>query len=174
MYEASFSQCPWRVLFKCASLQYRINGHTFNCIDNCSLHRLCILDGCLPFTGQVNHSLYSPHRVLTQKSGGVLFTTLGFSLLLSGFLTAFAISAYLSGRLVLVLRRSGRHGFRIWLQEVTQIFSPWSVHLASADEDQYASEDSGFLVGKGTKDDYTTQTVPLPGERSDIELKDAT
>jgi hypothetical protein len=42
------------------------------------------------------------------------------------------------------------------------------------DEDQYASEDSGFLVGKVTKDDYTTQTEPLLGDRSDIELKDAT
>jgi hypothetical protein len=106
--------------------------------------------------------------------GGVLLTTLGFSLLLSGFLTGFAISAYLSGRLVLVLRHSGRHGFRIWLQEVTQILTPRFVHLVSVDEDQYASEDSGFLVGKVTKDDYTTQTEPLLGDRSDIELKDAT
>jgi hypothetical protein len=41
------------------------------------------------------------------------------------------------------------------------------------DEDQYASEDSGYLVGKGTKDDYTIKTEP-PGERSDTELKNAT
>jgi hypothetical protein len=95
-------------------------------------------------------------------------------LLLSGFLTAFAISTYLSGRLVLILRRSGRHGFRDWFQEVTQIFSPWFVHLVTVDEDQYASEDSGFLVGKGTKNDYTTKMEPLPGERSDTELKNAT
>ena len=115
-----------------------------------------------------------PYHVLTLKSGGVLVTTLGFALLLSGFLTAFAVSAYLSGRLVLILRRFGRHGFRDWFQEVTQMFSPWFVHLVSADEDQYASEDSGFLVGKGTKDDYKTKTEPLPGERSDTELKDAT
>lgn len=90
-------------------------------------------------------------------------------MLLSGFLTSFAISAYLSGRLVLALRRSGRRGFRVWSQEVTRVFSPWFVHLVSVDEDQYASEDSGFLVGKGTKDDYTTKM-----ERSDTELKSAT
>ncbi|KAF8500167.1 hypothetical protein F5888DRAFT_1356995 [Russula emetica] len=106
--------------------------------------------------------------------GGVLLTTLGFALLLSGFLTTFAISAYLSGRLVLNLRRSGRHGFRVWFREVTQILSPWFVHLVSVDEDQYASEDSGFSVGKGTKDDYATKTEPLPVERSDTELKHAT
>ena len=76
------------------------------------------------------------------------------------------MSAYLSGRLVFILRRSGRHGFRVWFHEVTQMFSPWFVHLVSVDEDQYASEDSGTLVEKGTKDDYTTKTEPLPGERS--------
>jgi hypothetical protein len=95
-------------------------------------------------------------------------------LLLSGFLTAFAISTYLSGRLVLALRHSGRHGFRVWSQEVTQMFTPWFVHLVSADEDQYASEDLGSLVGKGTNDEYTIKTEPLPGERSDTELKHAT
>jgi hypothetical protein len=95
-------------------------------------------------------------------------------LVLSGFLTASAISAYLFGRLVLNLRRSGRHGFRVWSQEVTQIFSSWFVHLVSVDEDQYASEDSVSLVGKGTKDDYTIKTELLPGERSDPELKHAT
>jgi hypothetical protein len=42
------------------------------------------------------------------------------------------------------------------------------------DEDQYASEDSVSLVGKGTKDDYTIKTELLPGERSDAELKHAT
>ncbi len=84
------------------------------------------------------------------------------------------MSAYLSGRLVLALRRSGRRGFRVWSQEVTRIFSPWFVHLASVDEDQYALEDSGFLVGKGTRDDSTIKTEPLPGERSDSELKNAT
>jgi hypothetical protein len=83
------------------------------------------------------------------------------------------MSAYLSGRLVLALRRSGRHGFSVWSQEVTQTLSPWFVHRVSLDEDQYASEDSGFLVGKGAKDDYTTKTEP-PGERSDTELKNVT
>ncbi|KAI0284560.1 hypothetical protein BGY98DRAFT_947529 [Russula aff. rugulosa BPL654] len=105
--------------------------------------------------------------------GSVLFTTLGLALLLSGFFTAFVMSAYLSGRLVLALRRSGRHGFSVWSQEVTQTLSPWFVHRVSLDEDQYASEDSGFLVGKGAKDDYTTKTEP-PGERSDTELKNVT
>jgi len=38
------------------------------------------------------------------------------------------------------------------------------------DEDQYASEDSGAVAGKGTKDDYATKTEPLPDERSATEL----
>lgn len=95
-------------------------------------------------------------------------------MLLSGFLTVFVISAYLSGRLVLALRHSGRHGFRVWSQEVTQIFTPWFVHLVSVDEDQDVSEGLCSLVGKGTKDHYTIETEPLAGERFDTELKHAT
>lgn len=83
------------------------------------------------------------------------------------------MSAYLSWRLVLALRRSGRHGFSVWSQEVTQTLPPWFAHRVSVDEDQYASEDSGSLVGRGTKEDYTTKTEP-PGERFDTELKNAT
>ena len=96
-------------------------------------------------------------------------------MLLSGFLTVFVLSTYLSGRLVLALRHSGRHGFRIWSQEVTQIFTPWFVHLVSVDEDQDASEGFSTLIGgQGTKDHYTIKTEPLAGERSDTELKHAT
>ncbi len=95
-------------------------------------------------------------------------------MLLSGFLTAFAISAYLSGRLVLTLRRCGRRGFRVWSQEVTQMFTPWSVHFVSVDEDQHASEDLGTLVGDDTKDGYTTKKEPLHSESSYTEPKHAT
>lgn len=42
------------------------------------------------------------------------------------------------------------------------------------DECQCTSEDSGAVVGKGTRDDYTTKTEPLLGERSDAEMKHAT
>jgi hypothetical protein len=86
----------------------------------------------------------------------------------------FAISTYLSGRLVILLRRSGRRGFRAWSQEATQMFFPSSVHLGPVDEDQYASEDSGILVGRGTKEGYTTKMEPLPSERLDTELKHVT
>lgn len=112
-------------------------------------------------------------HVLTPNLGSVLLTTLGFALLLSGFLTAVAISAYLSGRLVFALRHSGRHGFSVWSQEITQTLTPWFVHQVPVDDNQYASEDSGSFVGKGTKDDYATKTEP-PGDRSDAELKNAT
>lgn len=113
-------------------------------------------------------------HLLTPQSGGVLLATLGSALLLSGFLTAFAISAYLSGLLVLNLRRSGRRGLHAWSQQVTQIFFPSSIRLVPADEDQYASEDSGALDGKETKDGYTAKMEPLPIERSDGELKHVT
>lgn len=89
-------------------------------------------------------------------------------------MTAVAISAYLSWRLVLALRRSGRHGFSVWYQEVTQTLSPWFVHQVPVDEDQYAWEDSGSLVGKGMKDDSTIKTELLHGERIDnSELKNS-
>lgn len=53
------------------------------------------------------------------------------------------------------------------------MFFPSSVHLGPAGEDQYASEDSGTLVGRGTKEGYTTKMGPLPSECSD-ELKHVT
>lgn len=84
------------------------------------------------------------------------------------------MSAYLSGRLILHLRRSGRGGFRAWSQEATRIFFPSSAHLARVDEDQDSSEDSGTLVGRGTKDSYTTKMELPPGERPDSELKHVT
>jgi hypothetical protein len=123
------------------------------------------------FLGKQNLLLHNSCHLLTPQSGGVLLATLGSALLLSGFLTAFAISAYLSGLLVLNLRRSGRGGFRAWSQQVTQILFPSSAHLP-VDEDQYASEDSGALDGKDTKDG--TNMEPLPIERWDNELKHAT
>ncbi|KAH9994547.1 hypothetical protein BJV74DRAFT_831158 [Russula compacta] len=97
--------------------------------------------------------------------GGILVATLGFTLLVSGFLTTFAISAYLSGRLILILHRSGRSGFRTgvrnWSQEVAHIFFPSSAHLAPVDDDRYGAEDSGILVERGTEDGHATKMETL-------------
>jgi hypothetical protein len=100
-------------------------------------------------------------------SGGILAATLGFALLLSGFLTTFATSAYLSGRLVLLLHRFGRSGFHAWYQEAIHLFSPSSAHLAPVGEDLYASEDSGILVEQEVKDDVTPKIEPSPRDLSD-------
>ncbi|KAI0305367.1 hypothetical protein B0F90DRAFT_1666784 [Multifurca ochricompacta] len=97
--------------------------------------------------------------------GGILLVFLGSTFLLSGFLTAFALSAYLSGRLVFILRRFGRNGFRPWSQEVAYLFFPSSARPTLADEDPYASEDSGVSVGRGVKDGLTAKTEPVLHER---------
>ncbi|KAI0293913.1 hypothetical protein BC826DRAFT_1013187 [Russula brevipes] len=102
--------------------------------------------------------------------GSVLLATLGFALVLSGFLTAFAVAAYLLGRLAFDLYRFGRSGFRIWSQEVAHIFFPFVTHLV-ADEDQYTSEDSGILDGRATKNGRVTETEHLLPEASDSDLK---
>ncbi len=54
------------------------------------------------------------------------------------------------------------------------MFTPWSVHFVSVDEDQHASEDLGTLVGDDTKDGYTTKKEPLHSESSYTEPKHAT
>jgi hypothetical protein len=102
--------------------------------------------------------------------GSVLLATLGFALVLSGFLTAFAVTAYLFWRLVFDLYRFGRGGFRIWSQEVAHIFFPSVTHLV-VDEDQYTSEDSGVLDGRATKNGRVTETEHLLREPSDSDLK---
>ncbi|KAH9962127.1 hypothetical protein BC827DRAFT_1267123 [Russula dissimulans] len=107
-------------------------------------------------------------------SGGVLLATLGFTLLLSAFLTTFSISAYLSGRLILNLRRSGRHGFRVWSQEVTHLFFPSSAHLIPVHDDQSASEGSDIWVGPDTRDGRTTKMEPLPSGTPDSPSKHVT
>ena len=117
----------------------------------------------------MNLLLYVLCRILTPQSGGILLSTLGLALILSAFLTGFAISVYLSGRLVLLLRRSGRSGFRAWSQEVTRIFFPSSAHLVPGDDEQDTSEDSGTLVGRDTKDSYKTKM-----DLSSSELKHVT
>jgi hypothetical protein len=102
--------------------------------------------------------------------GSVLLTTLGFVLVLSGFLTVFAVAAYLFGRLVFDLYRFGRSGFRIWSQEVAHIFFLSVTHLV-VDEDQYTSEDSGVLDGQATKNGRVTETEHPLHEPSDSDLK---
>lgn len=52
------------------------------------------------------------------------------------------------------------------------MFFPSFARLGPVDEDQYVSEDSGTLVGRGTKEGYTTKMEPLPS--SDSELKHVT
>lgn len=106
--------------------------------------------------------------------GSILLTTLGFALLLSAFLTASSTSAYLFGRLVLLLYTSGRDGFRIWSQEVSRVFLPSSAHLSPVDDARYASEDSDILVGQCVKDEHTTKMEPVSHEPPDSELKSTT
>jgi len=106
--------------------------------------------------------------------GSVLLATLGFALLLSAFLTTFLISAYLFGRLVLNLRRSGRSGFRGWSREVTHLFFPLSAYLIPVHDDQSASESSDILVGPDMKDGPTTKMEPLPSETQDSLSKQVT
>ncbi|KAI0249788.1 hypothetical protein BJV78DRAFT_1283765 [Lactifluus subvellereus] len=105
--------------------------------------------------------------------GGILAATLGFALLLSGFLTTFGTCAYLSGRLVLLLHRSGRSGFRVWYQEVIHLFFPSSAHLAPVGEDLYTSEDSGILVGQEVQDGLTPKIEPSSRELPDSVLNRA-
>jgi len=121
--------------------------------------------------GKPTHLSYSPFRILTPQPGSILLTTLGFALLLSVFLTASSTSAYLFGRLVLLLYNSGGDGFRIWSQEVLGVFFPSSAHLLLVDDARYASEDSDILVGQATKDNHKTKIEPVSHEPPDSEQK---
>ncbi|KAN0136820.1 hypothetical protein V8E53_005261 [Lactarius tabidus] len=87
--------------------------------------------------------------------GGILLSVLCLTLLLSGFLTGFAMCTYLATRLISNLRHSGRNGFRVWYQEVTSMLSPLSPHLAPADKDLY---DAKGLTGGDAEDDRGIDT----------------
>ncbi|KAH9974091.1 hypothetical protein BGW80DRAFT_1305215 [Lactifluus volemus] len=87
--------------------------------------------------------------------GGILVAILGLAFLLSGFLTTFATSTYFLGRLVVLLHRFGRSGFRAWYQEATHIFSPPSPRPALSAKDLHASDDSVNFVKREAKHGLT-------------------
>ncbi|KAF8270584.1 hypothetical protein EI94DRAFT_1828158 [Lactarius quietus] len=113
--------------------------------------------GVFVFLGKFTPLRLSCRHVLNVQSGGILLSILCLTLLLSGFLTCFAMSTYLAARLMSNLRHSGRSGFRAWYQEVTIMLSPSSPYLAPADEDLY---DSKGMTGGEVKDSHGIDTEP--------------